>query len=96
MNKKLLIGWGLLYIWIIWFIMMIILIIALPILYGDQWTHASPQWYRDLMNTMYIGWIVLSIFASLSIGYIIWNRQKKKVSEMSDEEIVDYYMIHGI
>lgn len=96
MNKKFLIGWGLLYIWIIWIIMMIILIIALPVLYGDQWTHASPHWYRDLMNTMYIGWIVLSIFASFGIGYLIWNRQKKKVSEMSDEEIVDYYMTHGI
>ena len=96
MNNKTLIEWSLLYLCIVWLILMIILTIVLPILYGAQWTYASPYWYRDLMNTMYIGWVVLSIFTSFSIGYLIWDHQKKKISKMSDEEIVDYYMTHGI
>ena len=96
MKKKILIGWGLLCIWIIWLIIMIIFTIILPILFRVQWTHASPYWYRDLMNMMYIGWIILSIFALFGIGYLVYNRQKEKVSDMSDEEIVDYYMTHGV
>ena len=96
MERKILNGYYLLSVWIIWLVIMMMLITILPILYGVHWTHPSPIWYRDLMYTMYIGWIILSIFASVGIGYFIWNHQKKKISEMSDEEIVEYYMTHGI
>ena len=72
-----------LYIWIFFLIVMIIL--------NFFSNSPNPNWFRTLMWTMFFSWIILIIPTAFSIGYMWWNKYTKKISDMSDEKIIEFY-----
>ena len=73
----------LLYTWIALLFTMLCAVIIKP--------NPTPTWFPTLMWTLMYVWITLLLPISLSLLYIIWEQMKRRVSKMTDKEIIDYW-----
>ena len=73
----------LLYIWTTIFFIMLLFGISIP--------SPTPIWFPTLMWTLTYIWVILSLPALFGATYILWNRMKRRLSEMTDEEITEYW-----
>lgn len=51
----------------------------------------TPTWFPPLMWTLMYIWITLLLPISLSFVYLIWDRMKRRLSKMTETEIIDYW-----
>ena len=83
MNRFEIIARFLPYTWIALLFTMLFAVIIKP--------NPTPTWFPILMWTLMYIWITLLLPISLSILYVIWQRMKRRVSKMTDKEIIDYW-----
>lgn len=73
----------LLYTWITILITMVFAILIKPTF--------TPTWFSALMWTLMYIWITLLLPLLLGFSYIFWNRMKRRLSKMTDKEIIEYW-----
>ena len=72
-----------LYIWVSLFFIMLLAGIFKP--------SPTPNWFPTLMWTLMYSWMILILPMLFGVVYILWNRTKKRLTEMTDEEILAYW-----
>jgi hypothetical protein len=73
----------LLYLWVAIFFIMLLAVILKP--------SPTHNWFPTLMWTLMYIWIILILPVLLGAIYMVWNHMKRRLSEMTDEEIVEYW-----
>ncbi|KYK21724.1 hypothetical protein AYK25_03170 [Thermoplasmatales archaeon SM1-50] len=74
----------LVYTWVALLFTMVLVIISKPT--------PTPTWFPALMWILMYIWVTLLLPISLGFLYIIWNSMKKRLSKMTEKELIEYWL----